>query len=499
MKLFIRALGLVALPALLVTACSGGSSSSGTLGQGLPNERHATRAHRPHGTDPSTDIHAGGATFPAYAYNLASEPTGLASQPQPTPGPGSLFASAGTTGTIYYCLTGSGFGRKVFDGATPANSTAACAALGLTATGFGGTVDPPDFAGSDVALASTEYTTYRANREPASGTNYGEPFEFPSIGGPIVYGYPRDNFPKLKKKNLPIQLSVWTYCAIANGTVNNWNDPAITADNGGLSVTNGQSEPITFYFRSDSSGTSFLFTTHLAAVCGSAWLPPYSKKPYQTANRNAAWTFGASSTWPGPGCAPVAPATTCPGQGLGGGRFIGENGNPGVVAAIQGTQFASGYVEGAYAQGTKDPTIGQAWLQNSQGKFIDPTVPANVLEALKDVQLGAVTFGGFSDGLTPPVTTTRPDCIFYINPKHFTNPLEKTAYPLVGISYLLFYGNNQGVHTADKIKLIDFIESAAGNAITSKLEYAPLAKGLQNGIVAAANGTGAYAGKPCIQ
>jgi phosphate transport system substrate-binding protein len=494
MKLFLRAIGLVALPALLVSACSNGSSGTGVPSQGFAN---APSSVRPHDNGPQ-DLHAGGATFPAYAYNLASQPTGLASQPQAAPGTGSLFASAGTTGTVYYCLTGSGFGRKVFDGATPANSTAACAALGLTATGFGGEVDPPDFVGSDVALASTEYTTYKTNREPSTGTNYGEPFEFPSIGGPIVFGYPRSDFPKLKKENKAIQLSVWSYCALANGTITDWNDPAITADNGDISVTNGKSEPITFYYRSDSAGTSFLFTTHLATVCGSAWLPPYSKKPYQSAKRNAAWTFGVSSTWPGPGCVPVAPATTCPGQALGGGKFIGENGNPGVLAAIQATPYAAGYLEGAYAKSVSHPSIGQAWLQNSQGKFVDPTVPANVLEALKDVQLGSVTFGGGSD-VPNQLATTRPECIFFVNPTHFTNPLEKEAYPIVGISYLLFYGNNNGVHVADKKTLINFIESSAGNAITSSLEYAPLSKGLQNGILAAANGTGSYAGKPCIQ
>jgi phosphate transport system substrate-binding protein len=442
----------------------------------MPNARQLTRGH----DQGPQDLHGGGATFPAYAYNLASQPTGLASGTQAGPGPGSLFANAGTTGTIYYCLTGSGFGRKVFTDATPTNATAACAALGLSPVGFGAESDNPDFVGSDVAMASTDYATYRTNREPGVGTNYGEPFEFPAIGGPIVYGYRTEDFKKLEKKKQTIQFSEWTYCAIANGTVTDWNDPAITADNGGVSVTNGASKPITFYYRSDGSGTSYIFQNHLSAVCGSSWLPPYSKKPYQSNKRNAAWTFGTSQSWLG--------KTT--------GNFVGESGNPGVLAAVQAQADGLGYLEGAYARSATAPLISQAWLQNSQGKFIDPTVAKNIAVALSQVRLPQVTFGGGSDGI--PLASSRKSCIYYIDPKHFANPPEKNAYPMVGVSYLLMFGNSNGLHTADRLKLVNYITSAAANTVVGNLEYTALSKGLQNSIRSAADGTGAFAGHPCI-
>jgi len=462
------------LPALFA-ACSGGGSGTNAA-QAIPSShRHA--ALRSHGTDPTTDLHGGGATFPGYAYNLASQPTGLASQPQATPGAGSLFATAGTTGTIYYCLTGSGFGQKIFIGSTPANSTAACAALGLTATGFGGSQDPPDFVGAD-PLASTQYPTYKTNREPSTGTNYGEPFEFPAITGPVTFAYQRGAFPAFEKK--AIQFSRWTYCAIANGTVTDWNDPAITKDNG-ASVTGGVSQPITFFYRSDSSGTSNTFQTHLETVCGSSWLPPYSRKPYQSASRNAAWTHGAGQTWLGP--------TT--------GNFIGANGDPGIQAALQSTKFGTGYVEGAYAYAAGIPRLKQALLQDSSGDFADPTNPADVAAALKNVALGSIQFGEGIDGL--PLATTRPDCILLLPLKKFINPPEPHAYPILNVSYLLFYGNSNGIHTADRLKLINYLTSSAANTIVSKLEYHPLNAGIQKLIGEAANGTGPYAGKPCIQ
>ena len=38
-------------------------------------------------------------------------------------------------------------------------------------------------------MTSTDYTNYKADREVGS-VQWGEPFEFPTIGGPIVYGIP---------------------------------------------------------------------------------------------------------------------------------------------------------------------------------------------------------------------------------------------------------------------------------------------------------------------
>ncbi len=124
--------------AVSLSACNGGSAN-GTSGIGtIPNAASA-QSSQPGGHMKSNDngpssIHAGGATFPAQAYNTASQPVGTFNQPQAPPGSASLFAHYGGVGTIFYCLTGSGGGRKQFDGdATRLPGTAACAGLGDTA------------------------------------------------------------------------------------------------------------------------------------------------------------------------------------------------------------------------------------------------------------------------------------------------------------------------------------------------------------------------------
>jgi ABC-type phosphate transport system substrate-binding protein len=479
-------LALAAVPALVFSACNGGAGGSTGINPSVPSAPDATQHHgRVHHLDNGPqDLHAGGATFPAYGYNLGNQPVGTYNQPQTPPGNGSLFYAYGGVGTIYYCLTGSGFGRKEFE-ANNGTATTACQPLGATPSGFGGRQDPLDFVGSDVAMPSTECcasgTTYYNGRIITS-PSWGQPFELPTFGGPIVYGFRPQDF-----KVSTIKLSTWTYCAIANGTVYNWNDAAITADNGGNSVTGGVNQTITFYFRSDSSGTSYIFTNHLNTVCGSSWPAPYNAAPYNSPSRSAQWTYGVSMVWPGPN-----------GTGPNGNPFIGESGNPGVLAGIQSTPYSTGYLEGAWAK-SANPKVGQAWLQNGYAKktgamFVNPENKSAVAKALASVTASAIDYGGGSDGNS--LNSTTPWCQLYIPLSNVVTPPKKT-YPIVGFSYWLFYGNNNGIHVNDKKTLINYLVSPAANTLISKLEYAPLANSIHTAITNALNGTGSHSA--CLQ
>jgi ABC-type phosphate transport system substrate-binding protein len=491
MKNTLATLALAAVPALILSACNGNAAGGGSgVAPTVPNAPAATshRGRIRHMDNGPQDLHAGGATFPGYAYNLGNQPVGMYNQPQSPPGQGSLLYAAPTAGTVYYCLTGSGFGRAAFE-SNNGTTTAACAPLGATPTGLGGRQDPPDFVGSDVAMASTECcaagTTYYNGRLVGSQT-WGQPFEIPTIGGPIVYGFRPQDF---KANVSTIKLSTWTYCAITNGTVSDWNDPAITKDNG-TSVTGGVSEPITFFFRSDKSGTSYLFTYHLNSACNITFKKPYNKAPYGGPSRSAAWPYGYNQTWPGPG------SSSFPNP-----NFIGESGNPGVLAAIQSTPFGTGYLEGAWAK-SANPHVGQASLQNGfafgHAIFVSPTNRKAVANALAKVTAANISYGEGSDGI--PLGSSTPWCQLYVDPSHFAMPPKKT-YPIVGFSYWLFYGQNNGVHVADKQTLVNFITSSAANKIVSTLEYAPLSSSIHTAITNALNGVGggSGSGQPCLQ
>lgn len=474
------ALALAAFAALTISACNGTSGSSSGVGP-LPNAAGAS-GHRVHHLDTGTqDLHAGGSTFAAYAYNLGDQPVGVATYgpPQPTPGPGSLFAAYGGTGNIYYCLTGSGFGRKEFE-ANNGTATQQCAALGQSPVGFGARQDPLDFVGSDQAFPSTECcasgSTYYNGRLTGSVT-WGQPFEIPVFGGPIVFPYNQPSFTGLGGA---LKLSTWTYCAISNGTISDWNDPAITADNGG-SVTGGTSETLNYYFRSDNSGTTYLFTNKLNHSCNKPWKGKYAKDPYQdlSKGRDGSWAFGINQAWPGPGSA-ADPNS----------RFHGESGNPGVLGGIQADPFGTGYGEGAWAQAAG---IAQASLLDSAGKkFVSPTNAKAVANALKKAT--TINYGGGSDG--NPLGSTTPWCQLYVPPTEFVSP-PKGTYPIVGLTYLMFYGQNNGIHLADKKKLIQFMASTQAATLLSPLEYTPISKKMRTAVLTALNGSGSQAA--CLQ
>jgi phosphate transport system substrate-binding protein len=159
-----------------------------------------------------------------------------------------------------------------------------------------------------------------------------EPLQIPMTGGFLSFSY---NLPGVD--NLELQLSREVYCGIVTGEITEWSDPAIAAINPDLNIPD---LPITWAHRSDGSGTTFVFTNHIATVCPS-------------------WTAGAGTSvdWP---------------------VGIGGQGNEGVAATIQQNEGAIGYLSYAYAA-LND--IDSALIENKAGNYLEPS-PANAANAL---------------------------------------------------------------------------------------------------------------------
>ncbi|HEX3369508.1 MAG TPA: substrate-binding domain-containing protein, partial [Candidatus Cybelea sp.] len=404
-------------------------------------------------------------------------------------GPGSLLFNAaqhiGDGNAFLYCLTGSGFGRKEFEGVQAVGATA-CAALNASPTGFGGRGDPIDFVGSDVAMPSTECCGNTTTYATTYASTYGQPFEFPTYGGPIVFPYISGGSGLTGLGSSQLKLSTWTYCAIANGTIGFWDDAAITKDNGGSAVAGHQ--PITFYYRSDGSGTTFLFENKLndsLKGCNEPWKGKYAKAPYQGGGRSAAWTFAPvnlnSLAWTGPTGAQSSGST-----------FIGASGNPGIISGIQsgtGSPYATGYAEGAWANAATAPALGQAALLSGT-TFVSPTNPNAVAEGLAKAAASKIQYGMGSDGVS--LGSSTPNCQLYIPPSVFVNP-PTVAYPIIGLSYFMFYGKDQmrsgSNHFSDLKGLIQYLDSTAWNNALPNLEYSPLPASTQAKIQKALTGT----------
>jgi phosphate transport system substrate-binding protein len=138
---------------------------------------------------------------------------------------------------------------------------------------------------------------------------------------------------------------------------------------------------------------------------------------------------------------------------------IDAPGNDGVSAQIQQTQGAIGYTEYSHA---KDNDLQMAIIQNKRGKFINPS-PKSAAQAF--------------------VETTIPEDFALLIP----DPDNPNAYPLVGLTWLLVYGNYSDPAKPKAIK--DFIQWSLtrGDRSASELGYIPIPDDLEKKVISTLN------------
>ena len=169
-----------------------------------------------------------------------------------------------------------------------------------------------DFAGSDAFLTEKEMAEMP------------EVIHIPTCMGAVVLAYNLDGVKELK-------LSGDVIADIFAGNIKKWNDERLVALNPGVTLP---AESIIPVFRSDGSGTTFVFTDYLTKVS-----PMWKEK------------FGAGKSVNFPS-----------GQAA--------KGNPGVAGVIKQTKNTIGYVGSEYAFAQK---IAYAKIQNQRGEIVEPT------------------------------------------------------------------------------------------------------------------------------
>jgi phosphate transport system substrate-binding protein len=296
-------------------------------------------------------LNASGATFPAPIYSRWFAD----------------YSAAHPELRVNYQAVGSGAGIKSFTG-------------GLT-----------DFGASDAAMTDAEITAVKD----------GGVVLLPMTAGSIVLSY---NVPGL---TAPIMLPREVYPEIFLGKITKWNDPKIVAANPGVTMPD---LPITVAYRADGSGTTFNFTSHLAAISAA---------------------FKAS---PGAGKQVKFPVG------------VGGKGNDGVAALIKQTPGTIGYVEYGYAQHSQLP---MATLQNAAGKYIAPSADSGSA-ALAQVELPA-NLRAF-----------------------VTDPTGDTSYPMVTFTWWLCHTTYTKPGVADSIKALANWCLTDGQKTAPELGYLPL-------------------------
>jgi phosphate transport system substrate-binding protein len=173
-----------------------------------------------------------------------------------------------------------------------------------------------DFAGADSPYKDADLAKNKG----------GDVLYFPVLLGPITLSYNLDGLGVDK-----LQLSAATVAKIFERDIKKWNDPAIAADNPGVTLPDAD---IVVAHRSDGSGTTENFTKYLAGASAGAWR----------------LESGSTVEWP---------ADTQAG-----------NGNAGVAQIVKSTKGAIGYIDLSDA---KASGLHYASIENQAGKFVEPT------------------------------------------------------------------------------------------------------------------------------
>ena len=200
-----------------------------------------------------------------------------------------------------------------------------------------------------------------------------------------------------------------TLAEIFRGAIRKWNDPAIVAQNPGLKLPD---LAITVAFRSDGSGTTFVFSNYLAR---------------QSASFKSEVGAGNSVNWPANG--------------------VGGKGNAGVAANVQKIVGTIGYVDIADAMKNR---MTFAALKNKAGNYIVPSQ-----DAIADAAAGA----NFK------VKGMAPDLLDQAN---------RNAWPITSATYILAY--EKGADASKQRLVVEFFSWALNNGqkMATELGFVPL-------------------------
>ena len=249
-----------------------------------------------------------------------------------------------------------------------------------------------DFAGSDAFLTEKEMAEMP------------EVIHIPTCMGAVVVAYNLDGVSNLN-------LSGEVIADIFAGKIKSWNDERIVALNPNVALPNKSIIPV---FRSDGSGTTFVFTDYLTKVS-----PMWKEK------------FGAGKSVN----FPVGQAA---------------KGNPGVAGVIKQTKNSIGYVGSEYAFAQK---IAYAKIKNQRGELVEPTATSISAAASGEIPADTRCSITNSDAAGAYPISTFTWMIIYKEQNYSDRSKE------------------QALATLDLLK---YILSDEAQNITSEVHYAPL-------------------------
>ena len=229
------------------------------------------------------------------------------------------------------------------------------------------------------------------------------------------------------KRVTNLRLSGDTLTKIFTQQITNWSDPAIKADNPGLTLPPRKIVPVV---RADGSGTTAQFTTYMAAKFGPQW-DAYCKRAGVTVT-----PCGFTSFYP------TANGMVSKSGSVGVAGFVAQDSSEGAIT----------YVEYSYARNALFPVVK---VLNSAGYYVEPTAPSVAVALLKAK-------------LHPDLTQDLGDV--YVNP-------DPRTYPLSSYSYMIIPKDLKGNFNTNKGKTLgefSYYALCEGQQNADALGYSPL-------------------------
>ncbi|MGL5408409.1 MAG: phosphate ABC transporter substrate-binding protein PstS, partial [Shewanella sp.] len=226
----------------------------------------------------------------------------------------------------------------------------------------------------------------------------------PTCMGAIVMGY---NLPEVKDLRLTGEIIADIYL----GKITQWNDARIQAVNPQAKLPEMNIYPV---YRSDGSGTTFVFTDYLSKIS-----PGFE----QVVGR------GKSLKWP---------------------AGIAAKGNPAIAGLISQTRGTIGYIGSEYAFAVRIP---YASIQNKSGKFVNPS---------------AQSISAAAAGEIPEDTRTM------ITNSDFPEAYPISCFTWIVIYQEQSYDQRSESQARATVELMNWLIGPVSQALTTQVNYSPL-------------------------
>jgi len=260
--------------------------------------------------------------------------------------------------------------------------------------------------GGGIQQINAKTVDFGASDAPVKGADLAEKgqIQFPMVMGGVV---PVVTLTGIGSNQLKLTGEVLAELFL--GSITKWNDPKIAKLNPGVKLPDLE---VTVIHRADGSGTTWIFTNYLDKV-SKAWHEKVGT------DKSVNWPVG-----------------------------LGGKGNEGVASYVKQVPGGLGYVEYAYAKQNKMTTV---QLQNKDGQFVSPTMPA--------FQAAAAN-GDWA----------KADHFYLV----LTDQPGKDSWPITGASFIIIYKNPKDpAQTQAMLEFFDWCFKE-GHKMAEDLDYVPM-------------------------